>query len=128
MQMRKILIIGLIVVHLLAHTEAGQLFKLPNLLSHFFQHHRQNPSINFMDFIAMHYGGDDGTNADDDMDRKLPCHNVNSNTLSAVYPSPENDIPSFTIDINILTEYGSRVLTGSPSKYVSLIPHPPRLT
>ncbi len=125
-QMRKTVTIGLIVVHLLAHTEAGQLFRLPNLLNHFFQHHRQNPSINFFDFIAMHYGGDDGTHADDDMDSQLPCHNLNNNTLSIVYPALENDIPSFDIDIKILPEYGSRLLNGNPSKHVLLILQPPR--
>ncbi|MGZ5221684.1 MAG: hypothetical protein ACXWV6_08240 [Chitinophagaceae bacterium] len=124
--MRKSITIGLIVVHLLAHTEAGQLLRLPNLLNHFFQHHRQNPGVDFLDFIAMHYGGDDGTHADDDMDSQLPYHNVNNNTLSIVYPAFNNDIPSFDIDINTLPEYGSRLLTGNPSEHVLLILQPPR--
>jgi hypothetical protein len=125
-QMRKSITIGLIVVHLLSHTEAGQVFKLPTLFTHFFQHHRQNPEINFFDFIAMHYGGDDGTHADDDMDNGLPCHNLHNNTLSIVYSSFENEIPSFAIDINNATEYGSCVLTGNPAKHVLIILQPPR--
>jgi len=126
LQMRKALTIGVIVVHLLAHTEAGQLFRLPNLLNHFFQHHRQDPRINFFDFIAMHYGGDDGTHADDDMDNRLPCHNMSNNTLSFVYPGFENDIPSFDIEIDILPEYGSRLLNGNSSKHVLPVLQPPR--
>jgi hypothetical protein len=125
-QMRKSVTIGLIVVHLLAHTEAGQLFKLPTLFNHFFQHHRQNPSIGFFDFIAMHYGGDDGTHADDFTDDQLPCHNTHYNTLSIVYSSFENDIPSFAIDINEPIEYGSCILTGNPAKHVLIILQPPR--
>lgn len=124
--MRKSLTIGLIVVHLLAHTEAGQLLRLPNLISHFFQHHRQNPHIDFYLFIAMHYGGDDGTNADDDMDDQLPCHNTHINTLSVVYPDFPNDIPSFAIDITVSAEYGSHLQLGNPSKHVLPLLQPPR--
>ncbi|MGZ8558973.1 MAG: hypothetical protein ACXWWC_11590 [Chitinophagaceae bacterium] len=124
--MRKIFIISLIVVHLLAHTEAGQVFKLPNLINHFFQHHRQNQSVDFFDFIAMHYGGNDGTHADDYADDQLPCHNLNNNTLSIVYQAFENEVTSFVIEIYTSTEYGSRLLNGIPSKHVSLILQPPR--
>ncbi len=53
--MRKILAILLITIHLTGNTEVGQLFRLPQLISHFFQHHRQDPSIDFFEFIAMHY-------------------------------------------------------------------------
>lgn len=124
--MRKSLTIGLIVVHLFAHTEIGQVFRLPNLIDHFFQHHRQNPNINFFQFIAMHYGGDDGTHADDDMDDQLPCHNTNNNTLSVVYPDFPNDIPSFAIDINVLPKYGSLLQLGNSSKHVVPVLQPPR--
>lgn len=33
----------------------------------------------------MHYGGNDGTTADDDFDSQLPCHNPNHNTIAHVY-------------------------------------------
>ncbi|MFC0774152.1 hypothetical protein [Terrimonas alba] len=124
--MRKTLIIGLMLVHLFAHTEVGQVFRLPNLLSHFFQHHRQNPRISFFDFIAMHYGGDDGTHADDDRDDQLPCHNINNNTLSIVYSVFENDVPSLAVEMNISAEYGSHLQPGNPSEHVLLVLQPPR--
>jgi hypothetical protein len=124
--MRKSLTIGLILVHLFAHTEVGQIFRLPNLLNHFFQHHRQDPNINFLEFIAMHYGGDDGTDADNDMDDQLPCHNTHNNTLSVVYPDFPNNTPSFAIDITVLPEYGSLLQLGNPSKHVIPVLQPPR--
>lgn len=76
--MRKIFVIGLIAVHLLGNTDLNQLVKLPKLISHFIQHQRQIPELSFIDFIAMHYGGNDGTTADDNEDSKLPFHNGTS--------------------------------------------------
>ena len=116
----------MISIHLFGNTELGQIFKLPMLMTHFFQHHRQNPGISFSEFIAMHYGGTDGTNADDDMDNQLPCHNLHQNTFSVVYSSFETEIPSIEFPVREICIYGDRLLTGNPSKHVSLILQPPR--
>ena len=72
-------------IHLAGNTEIGQLLRLPELITHYFQHHRQNEDISFLEFIAQHYGGDDGSNADDEYDSQLPCHNLNHNTISLVF-------------------------------------------
>jgi hypothetical protein len=82
--MNKILLIILTNIHLLGNTEISQVFKIPNLVDHYFEHCRLNPGISFFQFLGMHYGGNDGTDADNDKDDKLPCHNVHHNTLSVV--------------------------------------------
>ena len=125
--MRKPLAILLISVHLVGNTEAGQLFKLPQLLSHFFQHHQLDTSINFFDFIAMHYGGNDGTTADDDFDSQLPCHNPNHNTIAHVYSPMVKVILPIEFSSWETNEYNSRLQTGASSKHVLLILQPPRL-
>jgi hypothetical protein len=83
--MQKSLALILILLHIITNTEFVQIFKLPILISHYYQHHRQNHSISFTDFLAMHYGGDDGTTADDDTDRQLPFHNPVHPCLKVVY-------------------------------------------
>jgi hypothetical protein len=125
--MRKILTITLISIHLTGNTEVGQLFRLPQLVAHFFQHHRQDPSINFFDFIAMHYAGDDGTMADDDFDNQLPCHNPSHNTIAIVYSPMVKAMPSVEISGTTTKVYNSQLLTGVSSKHVLLILQPPRL-
>lgn len=125
--MRKILAILLISIHLTGNTEVGQLFRLPQLIAHFFQHHRQDPSISFFDFIAMHYAGDDGTTADDDFDNQLPCHNVNHNTIAVTYSPMVKEMPSIEVSVYETKVYNSRLLTGVTSKHVLLILQPPRL-
>jgi hypothetical protein len=124
--MRKNLAILLISVHLLGNTEMGQLFKLPQLVNHFFQHERLNPHLNFFEFIVMHYAGDDGTKADDDFDKQLPCHNTDHNTLSVVYSPMVKDIPAAGVNVWPYREYGSRLQPGTSSKHVLLILQPPR--
>jgi len=124
--MRKVLAILLISIHLTGNTEVGQLLKLPQLLNHFFQHHRQDPDINFFEFIAMHYAGDDGTTADDDIDSQLPCHNPNQSTISVVYSPMLKDPPTIDFSICGTREYNSRLLTRITSEHVSLILQPPR--
>jgi len=123
--MRTTLILVLMTVHLFGNTELGQLFRLPKLVSHYFQHRQLDPSVTFIDFLAMHYGGDDGTTADDDIDNQLPYHHVDNHCLSIVYyPSDQ-----YVFNINIIehdTEYGSRLISGHPSEHVSLILQPPR--
>jgi len=124
--MRKILAILLISIHLTGNTEVGQLLKLPQLVTHFHQHHQQDPSVDFIDFIVMHYAGEDGTSADDDMDKQLPCHNLTHNTISVAYSPMVKDIPAVEFSCCITKDYNSRMLTGVSSKHVSLILQPPR--
>jgi hypothetical protein len=125
--MRRILIIALMTVHLFGDTELSQLFKMPHLITHFFQHQRQNPSITFFEFLSMHYGGDDGTKSDDFEDNKLPCHNGNSHSLSPSYTAfLRVSFPSGEINMYGKKEYGSRLLTGNPSEHVLLVLQPPK--
>ena len=93
--MRKALVILLFSVHLLGNTELNQLFKLPELIQHFHKTKMQDKSINFFDFVAMHYCGNDGDPFDDSEDGKLPfmsVHHVETialvNEFSPDYSSP----------------------------------------
>lgn len=53
-------------------TELHQLFKLPILFEHFAEHKERNTTVSFVDFLAMHYWGDDLDDNDDDRDMQLP--------------------------------------------------------
>ena len=124
-RMRITLAITLIAIHLLGNTEAAQLLKLPTLISHYFQHRQLDPSVTFIDFLAMHYVGDDGTSADDDIDKQLPYHHVDNHCLAGVYYF--TDQYSFCLNMaEYNTKYGSRLISGHPSEHVSLILQPPR--
>lgn len=125
--MRQILLISIISIHFLGNTEISQVFKLPNLMDHYFEHHRQNRNLNFFEFLAMHYGGDDGTHADDEKDSQLPCHNLHHNTLSVVCFQIVQDAP--ILDIVTLynsKEYGRTLQTNLPPKHGISLLQPPK--
>jgi hypothetical protein len=42
------------------------------LYVHFQEHHQRNNEVGFVEFLVMHYMGDDGTTSDDDRDMELP--------------------------------------------------------
>lgn len=86
--MRKPIVIALLTLHLFGNTELPALFRLPNLIQHYFQHHRQNPDLGFFEFLTDHYGGNDGTHADDAEDNKLPMHHQEDTHSLAVAFSP----------------------------------------
>jgi len=95
--MQRSLAFILLTLQLLTNTELIQVFKIPGLVSHFYQHRRGNPSISFSHFLAMHYGGDDGTTADDETDRKLPFHNlVNPCLFTSYFPLVQEP---YTLDL-----------------------------
>jgi hypothetical protein len=125
--MRKILLIILTSVHLLGNTEISQVLKLPNLITHYFEHHRLNPAISFFQFLAMHYGGNDGTHADDEKDNQLPCHDLYHNTLSVVCFKIVQDPPSIEIVTSYNNkEYGTTLLAYLPQEHVFSFFQPPK--
>jgi hypothetical protein len=125
--MRKPLAILLIAIHLTGNTEVGQFLKFPQLLVHFFQHHQLDPSISFFEFIAMHYGGDDGITADDDIDNQLPYHNMNHTTIAVTFSPMVKEIQLERFYSWHNKEYNSLLKSGIASAHVLLILQPPRL-
>lgn len=124
--MSKKLAIFLISIHLAGNTELGQLFKLPQLVHHFFQHQSLNPNLEFFEFIAMHYAGDDGTKADDDWDKQLPCQSKDHNTITITYSPMIKEVPAISRPFVKNNKYSDRLQMGTSSKHVLLILQPPR--
>ena len=79
--MRQFTIILLLAVHLLGNTELGQIVRLPKLISHFYDHKKENNHLSFFSFVMMHYCGDDGTSKDDDEDKQLPFHQIQNSNI-----------------------------------------------
>ena len=125
--MRNLSIIALISVHLFGNTELGQLFKLPQLITHYKKHHESNPSVNFFQFLVMHYAGDDGTSADDNDDMQLPCHDYHHTCIFSVFAQASNFEsgldPAFYSNQVV---YGGRLLTYNPSEHIFSFLQPPR--
>ena len=126
--MKKTVLILLTIIHLTGNTEISQVFKFPHLISHYFEHCRINPRISFLQFLAMHYGGSDGTHADDEKDNQLPCHNLGHNSLSVVCYKMQ-DPPSLNVVTSYNTKaYGRQMLTCLPQELIFSFFQPPKMT
>ena len=123
--MRQTLIITLMATHLFGNTELAQVFRLPKLVSHYLQHKRSNHSLTFAAFLDMHYGGDDGTSKDDDIDSQLPYHHTDYHCLFGTY----YPLHQYTLTIKSsepISDYEDQLVLDNLSKHVSLILQPPR--
>jgi len=73
----------------LNYTSLSQLLKLPVLFVHFQEHKEIDSRISFLNFLSMHYFGEDMNDDDDEQDMKLPYKSVDSKSLHhAVSPVP----------------------------------------
>jgi len=125
--MRKKLAILLISLHLFGNTEAGQVFKLPLLMEHYHRHQQDKSDLGFIDFFLMHYGGDDGTDRDNDQDQQLPFHNLQHNTTAVVYSPMLKVLPEHTIYLWETRSYRSLLSGPIPEIPLSVVLQPPRL-
>lgn len=62
-----------------------QLCKLPILFEHFMEHKERDHHINLVDFLSMHYWGDDMDDNDDDRDMQLPFKKFDAQTSHLVF-------------------------------------------
>ena len=115
------------VIHMLGHTEIAQLFSMPRLLTHYFQHRQINPGLGFIAFLEMHYGGDDGTKADNDLDQKLPFHQTDHTSLGFVFAMINTSLPEMEFFPGKTIEMNTAIIPGNPSEHVLLFIQPPRI-
>jgi hypothetical protein len=81
-------------VFFLSTTSLSQLFRLPILVAHYMEHQQLDRSISILDFLSMHYWGQDINDNDQDRDMQLPFKTGEQNTNAQVVV-----IPSFQINI-----------------------------
>ncbi len=86
--MRKLPAILLMLLYLTSSTEFYQVLKLPLLVSHFFDHKGDDPSLSVKNFLVMHYGNH-GMDNDYQKDMQLPfkTHAENSNISASNIPA-----------------------------------------
>ncbi|HPH31164.1 MAG TPA: hypothetical protein PLB49_04910 [Chitinophagaceae bacterium] len=125
--MRKKLAILLISLHLFGNTEAGQVFKLPQLFTHYTEHKQLDHSLGFIEFLLMHYGGDDGTDTDNDQDQQLPCHNIHHTTVCIAYSPMTKAMPINDIYLWETRSYRSHLSGPIPDLPLPVLLQPPGL-
>lgn len=72
LRVKKIIAISFLLIYLLGNTDLGEVLNFSSVITHFHQHEKLNPRLNFVQFLVMHYAGDDGTTTDNQQDNELP--------------------------------------------------------
>ncbi|MBB4804633.1 hypothetical protein HNP37_004730 [Flavobacterium nitrogenifigens] len=68
-----------------------QFYKLPVLIQHY-EEHKQLMDLSFMDFLSMHYWGEDLKDNDADRDMQLPFKTINSSSVHFVFILDDKDL------------------------------------
>lgn len=83
--MKKVCIYILLILTAAENTELHQLFKLPVLFQHFAEHKQLNSHVGLIDFLSMHYWGDDLNEGDNERDMQLPFKKLDIHQLHVYF-------------------------------------------
>ncbi|WP_316832663.1 hypothetical protein [Pedobacter aquatilis] len=81
--MNRIVLILLFPV-LIFNTSVREVIKAPQLVLHYIQHYQLNSEISFIDFLDMHYFGQDLNDNDDEEDMKLPFKKIDGHHIISI--------------------------------------------
>ncbi len=107
-------------------TELHELAKLPVLLGHYSQHHAQDHTMTFFDFLKLHYLAYHPNDNDDKNDNNLPFKSMTDLMhvdIPVLYPPEEAGKLFFFHALKLACKYTE----GIPVKTSFSIFHPPRL-
>ncbi len=77
---------------------------MPQLIVHFIQHHQLNSQISFIDFLEMHYIGEDQDDNDDEEDMKLPFKKLDGHHVISIGVPSEKFILLKAACLNLLVD------------------------
>lgn len=127
--MRKTVAILFSAIYLLGATEASQLLKLPVLVQHYYEHKAGNASVTLLNFLHMHYMGNDDDNSDNMRDRELPFKTMDDCCMIAFNSLPPQKLQVVQIEsYEIQQEF--TLLNDASHFFISLedIFQPPRIS
>jgi len=101
-RVNKVVLLLLLPV-LIFNTSVREVIKAPQLVLHFLQHHQLNAEISFIDFLEMHYLGQDLDDNDDEEDMKLPFKKIDSHHIISVGVPSEKFMLLKAVCLNVYT-------------------------
>ena len=75
----------ILAIVILDTTSLYQVMKAPSLIRHFLEHKSLDQSIDFIDYLSMHYGGHDIDDHDDEKDMQLPFKKVENTHANSLF-------------------------------------------
>lgn len=78
-------VVFLLLTSFFLNTSLKELLKIPVLANHFAEHSELDPSVDFVDFLSMHYWGQDVNDNDQDRDMQLPFKKLTTHSSIQLY-------------------------------------------
>jgi hypothetical protein len=113
-------------VMILDTTSLYQVFKVPSLISHFVEHKALNNQISFIDFLSMHYWGEDLNDNDDEKDMQLPFKKFEIQHTSFVFIPFTNTFHFKNPEWPVKVDYGPDKPQGHYNAALGSLFRPPR--
>ena len=102
--MRKVTPKLFLLIYLATATELHQFLRLPAFFEHYEEHKRASPAINLIDFIVLHYFGENSSDSDYASDRQLPfkaaCLEASISLALPPDDLPETEAHVFSFSVN----------------------------
>lgn len=130
MKRNRFIILLLLPLYLFAYTPAGELLKLPGLLTHYNEHRTEDGELSLLQFLLLHYNSTHERTAHAEQHSQLPFKNGECTLASLLVPAlPLSDraIPEPPVQ-TAAPFYGGYHASLFPSLYFDCIWQPPRST
>ena len=126
--MKNPVAILLMTIHLFAYTDIGQVFKFPQLISHYHYHQQKIPDLGFLQFLKMHYTETETNNpltADNKDDMKLPFKSLEFHIIANALIADEPVLTAAKPITYISNKFYSFYQVNYPVIFTSGILRPP---
>ena len=128
MRYRWVIAVFLLFIYIQPAGVIRELFKLPLLIEHYFDHQEEKNGMGLVSFLVSHYYTEDGTDYDADEDSRLPFKSsdqIFSAGSIAVSPPVNSDILSRP-DLSPVRNYVIMDDENIPTDHLDAIWQPPR--
>lgn len=125
--MKKLATILLLFIFLSANTEFGELFRLPLLVQHYFEHRNEDAKISFAEFIEKHYNEANNHASSNTEHQKLPFKSHEAGCSQTIFV--DQIFASFNFQQKIEVETKLEIIATSDfhnSPHLSRIWQPPK--
>lgn len=113
-------------IMVLNNTYLNQLVKLPLLVQHFVEHQQRDSRVSLLDFLSMHYWGEDIDDDDTDKDIALPFKTIEQNITIGFYLPQQKVFTLIPVARSQRTHYPICKFSGLVAPYLSALFRPPK--
>jgi hypothetical protein len=124
--MNRVWIFTIVLALLAQTTELHEFVKLPILFQHYAEHQQRDSKLKFMEFLSMHYLGDDMNDDDNSRDMELPFKKVEVSHVPVHFLPPISGIKLKSAVFQIRLDHPEYLPLYTPNPALSGLFRPPR--